>query len=621
MCGIAGKIYFDESKKVEEGMIQKMTEALSHRGPDDSGAAFFASVGLGQRRLSIVDLSPLGHQPMYDTERKLCIVFNGEIYNYPEIRKTLEKEGSVFVSHSDTEAILHLYKKYGVECLKFLRGMFAFALWDLEKQELFVARDRVGKKPLKYFCDGKTFIFASELKALLTQEEVKKEIDFDAIDAYLSFGFVPEPRTGFQNIFKLEAGHFLRVSRKGIVEKTQYWDIDYSKKLNCTESEWLLTIEEKLKESVKLRLMSDVPLGAHLSGGVDSSLVVAMMAGEMKEPVKTFSVGFGEKEYNELPYARLVAEKYGTDHHECIMTPSALEILPKLIHHYEEPYSDASAIPTWYLSEYTKKEVTVALNGDGGDENFAGYRRFQAVKIFEKMRHVPFQNLFGNSSHFLYQKTHIKYFERLSSFFDSGADNSFDFYLSVIDVFGGKEKQELFENPKGNSFVCKAEWKKLFEKTKNWTTVDQFLFLHMKTSLVDDLLAKVDIGAMAHAVEVRSPFLDHEFLELTAHMPDTLKLHHGSKKYILKKLAEKYIPKECIYRKKQGFSVPLDFWFRGELFSFLKERLLDPKFFSYGFKKEKIEKLINDHKEFRADASDRLYNLLMLRLWLQYWFE
>jgi len=620
MCGISGKLYFNRDKSVSKEEIERMSKAIFHRGPDDKGIFIDRNIGLGHQRLSIIDLSPSGHQPMSDNEGKIWIVFNGEIYNFLDLRRELEKNGIKFKSKSDTEVIIHLYKKYGVNCLRYLRGMFAFAIWDSEKRQLFLARDRVGKKPLKYYQDNNCFIFASELKAILTNPEIKKKIDYEAIDEYLTYQYVPHPKTGFKNIYKLEPAHFLIVKEDGKVAKQRYWQLDYFQKLDLSESEWEEKILEKLRESVRLRLVSDVPLGAHLSGGIDSSLIVALMAQQTKKPVKTFSIGFKESDYNELPYARLVAQRYKTDHQEFIVGPNAIELLPKLVRQYEEPYADSSVLPTWYLSGSTKKHVTVALNGDGGDENFAGYDRFSAVKLFHQLRNVPFKNFLKLINRALYQITKIKLFWKAARFFAALNNKPLDFYLQIINCLS-PENKDLIYSDDFKELVKNSGWrsslKEKFDETKNLEWLDQLLYVGINTYLPDDLLVKVDIASMAHALEIRSPFLDHELLELTAKMPTSLKLRGYNKKYLLKKIAYKYLPKECIERPKRGFSVPLEHWFRAKLNDYLKEQLLDKKFFDFGFKKDGIGKLIQNHKDCRQDYTNQLWALLVLKNWLE----
>ena len=624
MCGITGKLNFNKNNFVSEGLIKEMTKTLSHRGPDDSGIFVEKNIGLGHNRLSIIDLSPAGHQPMSDKEEKIWIVFNGEIYNYLVLKKELEKQGIIFKSKTDTEVIIYLYKKYGIDCLKYLRGMFAFAIWDKEKKQLFLARDRVGKKPLKYYCDSNCFIFASELKAILKNPEVKKEMDCDAIDEYLTYQYVPHPKTGFKNIWKLEPAHYLIIKKDGQIIKQRYWDLDYSQKLDLSEEEWKEKILEKLKESVRIRLVSDVPLGAHLSGGIDSSLIVALMSQEQNSPIKTFSIGFKEKDYNELSYVKLVVDRYKTEHHEFIVEPNAIEILPKLVYHYEEPYADSSALPTWYLSEITKKYVTVALNGDGGDENFAGYTRYNAMQLLQLLKALPLKNQLKKINLLFYQFTKIKLFQKGYRFLNSYNKDPLDFYLKIIDYFDQEEKNFVYadefkqrvKNSRWHSFL-----EEKYKETKNFDWLNRILYTDINSYLPDDLLVKVDIASMAHGLETRSPFLDYELLELTAKMPINLKIRGHNKKYLLKKIAEKYLPKECIYRPKQGFGVPLEHWFRGELENYLREKLLAKKFLNYGFKKQGVEKLINDHTSHKQNYANHLWALLMLQEWLQMWFE
>ena len=624
MCGITGKLNFNKNNFVSEGLIKEMTKTLSHRGPDDSGIFVEKNIGLGHNRLSIIDLSLAGHQPMSDKEEKIWIVFNGEIYNYLVLKKELEKQGIIFKSKTDTEVIIYLYKKYGIDCLKYLRGMFAFAIWDKEKKQLFLARDRVGKKPLKYYCDSNCFIFASELKAILKNPEVKKEMDCDAIDEYLTYQYVPHPKTGFKNIWKLEPAHYLIIKKDGQIIKQRYWDLDYSQKLDLSEEEWKEKILEKLKESVRMRLVSDVPLGAHLSGGIDSSLIVALMSQEQNSPIKTFSIGFKEKDYNELSYVKLVVDRYKTEHHEFIVEPNAIEILPKLVYHYEEPYADSSALPTWYLSEITKKYVTVALNGDGGDENFAGYTRYNAMKLFKKLRFIPLKSQLKKLNKFLYQITKVKFFQKGYRFLDSYNTLALDFYLRIIDYFGQEEKDIIYTD-EFKQKVKNSRWHSFLEekysKTEKLDWLDKILYTDILSYLPDDLLVKVDIASMAHSLEIRSPFLDHELLELTAKMPSSLKLRGYDKKYLLKKIAEKYLPKECIYRPKQGFGVPLEYWFRAEMSGYLKEKLLNKNFLNLGFKKEGIQKMLAEHNKRKQNYANQLWALLMLQEWLQMWFE
>ncbi|MCK4540250.1 asparagine synthase (glutamine-hydrolyzing) [Candidatus Parcubacteria bacterium] len=614
MCGIAGKLNL-KNQPVEKTDILSMMNEIKHRGPDDEGIYLNNNIGLGHRRLSVIDLSKNGQQPMTDESKKFWITYNGEIYNFLELKKELQKDGVKFKSNTDTEVIIYLYKKHGADCLKFLRGMFAFAIWDNEKKELFLARDRVGKKPLKYYLDDNVLIFSSELKAILKNKEVKKEIDWQAIDEFLTFKYVPAPRTGFKNIYKLPPAHYMVVKANGEKILKQYWDLDYSDKLKLSENEWQEKITNKLREAVSDRLISDVPLGAHLSGGIDSGLIVALMAESQNHPIRTFSIGFKEKKYNELNYARLVAKRYNTDHQEFIIEPRALEILPKLAFHYEEPYADASMIPSWYLSEITKKHVTVALNGDGGDEVFAGYNRYLSAQLYFKLKKLPFKKLSAHFNYLIYKATGNDIFYKASRQLNANYNSLADFYLSVIQYFSEKEKKQLSEK-----FLNLKISNSYQEKINNYNWLDQLLYISVKTHLPDDLLVKTDIASMAHGLEVRSPFLDQELMELSAKMPANLKINGYNKKYILKKIAEKYLPRECVYRPKQGFSVPLDYWFRGGLNDYLEKNILNKNFLEHDFNKNFILKLLNSHKSGKARNENQLFTLLMLSLWLKRWF-
>jgi asparagine synthase (glutamine-hydrolysing) len=596
-----------------------MTDCLFHRGPDDEGVFLDRNLGLGFRRLAIIDLSAKGHQPMSDEKGEVWLVFNGEIYNFFSLRKELEETGMTFRSGTDTEVILHLYKRDGVNCLHKLRGMFAFAIWDKRSRELFVARDRLGKKPLKFYRDERQFIFASELKALFVNPEVPKEIDWGAIDEYLSYQFVPHPKTGFQHIEKLEPAHYLLIKETGEIKKVRYWQLDFSKKENHSEEEWKHLVTNALKESVRLRLMSDVPLGAHLSGGIDSSLVVALMAQQSDKPVKTFSIGFEEASHNELPYARLIADRYATDHHEFIVKPQTIELLPKIAAHFEEPFADSSALPTWILCELTRQYVTVAINGDGGDENFAGYARYKAMQRYRILRSLdPLVRL---SHKTLARKLHR--FKILSSLLSSYDKNPAQAYVQGWGFFSEDEKKkllsgELIEHASDSrGFTITQDF---FDAAANLDPIEQLMFADIHSYLPDDLLVKTDLASMAHALEIRSPLLDHFFMELVASMPSNLKLHKRCSKYLLKEIAQDFIPNELIEKPKKGFVLPLDKWSRESLHPFIQEQLLDPHFLRYGFQSKTIMELMERHRR-GENHSRKLWTLLMLRFWFSTWFE
>ncbi len=632
MCGITGKICFRQNSKiVSTTEIEKMNERIVHRGPDDGGAWISddGKIGLGHRRLAIIDLSPAGHQPMHFRHRnkKYTVVFNGEIYNFREKRYRLEKEGYEFRSESDTEVIMALYDRYGVNCLKHLRGMFAFALYDHQKNILFCARDRLGKKPFKFYKDNEVFIFASELKAILTQPEYKREPDFSAIYHYLTLQYVPAPLTGFKNIRKLEPAHYMIVDcATGTVKKECYWRLDYDKKLSLSEAEWERKIIDELEEAVKLRMIADVPLGAFLSGGIDSSAVVALMARNSDKPIKTFSIGFEEVAHDERHYARMIAEKYGTDHTEFVVKPNAVEILPKLVRHYEEPYADSSALPTYYLAQMTRKYVTVALNGDGGDENFAGYTRYSIQKFslwyeyLAKPHNLLLKPLLKAAS----KNLRSPFLHNLNRFTSRLSEDYRHRYLSAIEHFSTEMKKQLLANDFGFVPDTAELIVKLFNEAETSDKIDQMLYVDINSYLPGDLLVKVDIATMAHGLESRSPFLDHKFMETTAQIPTRLKLKgFNNKKYILKKALQKdLVPKEILHRRKQGFGVPLDRWFRGPLKNFAYDILLSGQAKQRGvFHPAKIKELLDDHQTGPANYAPHIWSLLVLEMWFREYFD
>ena len=629
MCGIAGKISFDNNS-ITTTEIKRMTSVIAHRGPDDEGiwVSKNKKVGLGHRRLSIIDLSKSGHQPMEYLNR-YQIVFNGEIYNFQKEKEKLVKLGYRFKSKTDTEVILALYDKYRETCLDHLRGMFSFAIYDEKENILFCARDRVGKKPFKYFYDKKVFVFASELKAILTQPEYHKEPDFEAIHHYLTLQYVPAPLTGFKNIFKLEPAHYLKLDiNKNILIKKGYWRLDYSRKLNLSKKEWQKKIINKLDESVKIRMISDVPLGAFLSGGIDSSAVVGLMSKHSLKPVKTFSIGFEDEKYNELKYARIIADKFKTDHTEFIVKPDAIEVLPMLVKQYEEPYADSSALPTYYVSKLTRDFVTVALNGDGGDENFAGYDRYSIQKLSLLIDSInkPVQIIGSSLSKQIHKRAKSTFSERMLRYFSSLNEEYDHRYVNYICYFTNTTKADLYKSNIFTKLLEKDSYQIIADQfrvaeTKN--KLDQTLFSDIVTYLPEDLLAKVDIATMAVSLEGRSPFLDHEFIEMTAKIPINLKIKGlNNKKYILKKALEGFIPNEVMYRPKKGFGVPIGAWFKEDLDSYLKNILLSPqahiaKYFNQSY----IRKLITVHQKTNISYAYQLWALLTLELWFKEYFN
>ena len=445
MCGITGILNFNGSV-VDKLLLRRMTDVLSYRGPDGEGFYVDKNVGLGHRRLAIIDLSDAGKQPMCNHDGTIWITFNGEIYNFQELRRDLEGRGYRFSSSTDTEVIIHAYEEYGVDCVGFLRGMFSFAVWDVNKKQLFLVRDRVGKKPLVYYKDNDRFVFASEIKAIIEDKTIKREVSQEALSNYLGYGYVPAPLTIFKNIYKLLPGHCMIVDNKGNITIKQYWDLQF-KETNFSEDYYCKKTLELLEESTKIRMFSDVPLGAFLSGGVDSSAVVAMMAKNSEQPIKTFSIGFEEQEFNELPYARIIAEKFNTDHKEFIVKPDAIKILPKLVWYYDEPFADSSALPSYYLAQLTKKHVTVSLNGDGGDENYAGYDRIKAMNVLKIYKKVPkfARRIINYSVEKLPEKRIIKSAKRFTNASNYDVNDS---YYSFLNMFSDREKDALLQTNK-----------------------------------------------------------------------------------------------------------------------------------------------------------------------------
>ncbi len=623
MCGIVGIVRSDD-EAVDRDLVARMCEAIRHRGPDEDGFYFKDSVGLGMRRLAIIDLVG-GQQPIYNEDRTIAIVFNGEIYNYLELREKLEKLGHRFYTNCDTEAIVHAYEAYGADCPKHLRGMFAFAIWDENKEELFLARDRVGKKPLLYAQLPNQLVFGSEFSALLLHPQVSRDVEPEALDAYLSFMCVPAPLTAYKSIKKLEPGHTLRWTRKGEIKIERYWQPDFSKKIKVSEEEAGERAIEILREAVRVRLMSEVPLGAFLSGGIDSSAVVALMSEASSSPVKTFSIGFEEQDFSELHHARRVAEHVGADHHEFIVRPDALEVLPTLVEHYGEPYADSSAIPTYYVSRETRRHVTVALNGDGGDECFAGYERYAVMRVAETYHRLPA----ALRKHFVERAFEMlpsgrggrSLTARAKRFMRGASLPKVERYLRWVSVFDMPDKRELYSE----EFHHEAENWRAADWLEPWFVsangsglLDATLLADTMTYLPNDLLVKVDIASMAVSLEARSPFLDHHVIEFAASLPENLKLRGLTTKYILKRVLKKLLPSENLERRKMGFGVPIGHWFRGELQGFLRETILSERALKRGlFKPESVKQLVELHTRRERDFSHKLWTLLMLELWFQ----
>ncbi|MCX9080640.1 MAG: asparagine synthase (glutamine-hydrolyzing) [Candidatus Methanoperedens sp.] len=614
MCGINGRINL-YGKQIFDDEITLMNDALVHRGPDDSGIWIENNVGLGHRRLSIIDLSYSGHQPMKYNDK--VIVHNGEIFNFLELKTELESKGYEFKSKTDTEVILASYNEWGIECLDKLRGMFAFVIYDKSRNILFGARDRFGKKPLKYFFDGSVFIFASELKAILTQKEVKKEVDWEAIDDYLTLQYVPHPKTGFQNIFKLPQAHYftLDLNTKKF-EIKRYWVLDYSQKLDLSEKEWVKLLEEALKESVRLRMISDVPLGAFLSGGIDSGAVVAFMSQFTK--VKTFSIGFEEKDFDETYYARMVANRYNTDHHELIVKSTDMtKYIEQLIYQYEEPYADSSQLPTFILSKFAREYVTVILNGDGGDENFGGYDKYMFHLFAKYIKKLPFRNV-------LMYLLKISGQEKAALFIKILDQENWEQHVNYTNYFDTYTKNKFYteqfiEKIKNHSTFDFFEY--VMKNSKSLEYMDRIFYLDFNSYVPDDLMVKVDIATMANSLESRSPLLDHKFVELVAQIPSNFKVGFNKRKYIFKKMLEKHLDKNILNRKKKGFAIPLDYLFRNELKEYVKNVILDDDGLVLNImKKEMVQTLLQEQYNGKNNGK-KLWALMVLNLWYNQFFK
>ena len=622
MCGIVG--IANHTDPVDRGILERMNTAIFHRGPDEDGFYLNERVGLGMRRLSIIDLAG-GQQPIHNSDRTKWIVYNGEVYNYQELRRGLESRGRQLYTSSDTEAVLQLYEEFGIECLQYLRGMFAFAIWDERERSLFLARDRVGKKPVLYSHQANgDLIFGSEFRALLEHPAISRDIDYAALDDYMSYLCVPAPKTAFKQIRKLEPGHWLKW-KDGKIETKRYWRPDFSKKIKITETEAIEETTRILRESTRLRMISEVPLGAFLSGGVDSSTVVALMAQESSRPVKTFSIGFEEQDYSELKYARRVAEHVGAEYNEFIVRPNALEVLPTLVEHYGEPYADSSAIATYYVSRESRRYVTVALNGDGGDESFVGYERHVAMKYAELYRRLPQavrRSAIEPTVGAIPAPTNFRNrLVRLQRFLRAASLPKAERYFAWLSTFDPESKTELYTP----DFVKATRGSAPIDViTENFVgangkgVVDASLLADFMHYLPNDLLVKVDIASMANSLEARSPFLDHHVIEFAASLPESVKQTGTETKSLLKKVAAGLVPPEVVYRKKMGFGVPIKHWLGNELQGYTRDVLLSEQARGRGlFHPKVVERMIDEHRSDVADYSWRLWTLLMLELWFK----
>lgn len=624
MCGIVGKYNFNK-ELVSKTLIKKMCDSITHRGPDDEGYYLNENVGIGMRRLSIIDLES-GAQPIFNEDKSLVIVFNGEIYNYKELQIKLSSLGHKFLTNSDTEVLIHAYEEYGVDFLQKINGMFAIAILDIKKNELFIARDRIGIKPLYYCLNDNSFLFGSEIKCILEDESVERKLNREALDLFLSYMYVPAPYCMFENIYKLEAGHFLTLNSEG-VKKTKYWDIDFKENHEKKEEDFKLEFQKLFEDSVKKRMISNVPVGAFLSGGIDSSAIVAQMSKLSKNPVKTFSIGFKESGYHdETNYAEQIAKKYKTDHKTFKVDSSILKLMDMFIHHFDEPFADYAAFPTYVVSKLAKERVSVVLTGDGGDEVFGGYNRYKTELLMRRYRAIPlvirkfiFSPLFSTFSKVINTNSRARQFadallkrnkESLLSFKDA--------YFESFQKFDFNLKNKILKyNPIPKKFAIKAI-------SNNWKSdvdfLSQRLYADQKTNLPEDMLTKIDRVSMAVSLEARVPFLDHRIIELASTIPSKYKINKYRLKHFLKESFNELLPQNILNRPKHGFSSPIDVWMRNELKEYVLGKLSFNSLKSVGiFNSKAVQSLLNLHMSGKKNYGEQLFMILVCQEWIEKW--
>ncbi|MEW6357791.1 MAG: asparagine synthase (glutamine-hydrolyzing) [Planctomycetota bacterium] len=625
MCGICGIVTVTSRRRIDEALLKSMCHVIRHRGPDDEGIYLDdwsgGQAALGNRRLSIIDLAA-GHQPMSNEDGTVWVVCNGEIYNFGDLRDRLIGQGHELRTRCDTEVLVHLYEEKGTDLLEDLRGMFAFAIWDAKEERLFLARDRLGKKPLTYYTDEEGIIFGSSIKSILQMPRVPRTVDPEALHHYLTFQYVPHPLTMFRGIRKLPPAHYLLYER-GRVKVERYWLPVFDEDRNVSEANWIERIRGTLEEATRLRLISDVPLGAFLSGGIDSSIIVGIMSRLSNAPVKTFSIGFEEANYDELAYARAAAARFHTDHREHIVVPRAMEVIPEIVWHFDEPFGDSSAVPTYYVSKMTRENVTVALSGDAGDECFAGYPRYKAMRLVGLADRIPgavksfLRGLgWGGISASVDEGRTRRRIKKLLRALAQPASRTSMTWISILD----EDSKRFLYTEDFASAVAGADSHEFIAQyhkmAGNSDFVGRTIFADLMAYLPGDILTKVDVMSMAHSLEVRSPFLDHKVVELAATIPTQLKLRGKSGKYILKRAFGDLLPERIRTRGKMGFSIPIHDWFRHELASYVKDVLLDTATLQRGyFRRKAVERLIEQHMSGRWDNGNRLWLLLMLELW------
>jgi asparagine synthase (glutamine-hydrolysing) len=618
MCGIAGfaDSRFGGGPRAEHdvALVHRMCEVIRHRGPDDEGIHVETGVGLGMRRLSIIDLST-GHQPIHNEDETVWLVFNGEIYNYRELRQELEAAGHRFCTSSDTETIVHAYEEWGDAAIARLRGMFGIALWDARSRTLLLARDRAGIKPLHYAVSGGRLFFGSEIKSLIAARATTREIDLHALDHYLAYLYAPPDRSMFKGVRKLPPGHLLRW-REGRADVSRFWQVGASEAFNGSAHEAARQLREVLSDAVRAHMVSDVPLGAFLSGGVDSSVVVGLMAEASDRPVQTFSIGFEEPAFDELDHARAVARHFRTTHHEFVVRPDGVNILDRLVAHFDEPFADSSAIPTWYVSEVAARHVTVVLSGDGGDELFGGYDRYLPHPRVAQFDNVPLPGLRHLAAAVWPMLPHGargKNFLRHVSRTEDGR------YLDSIAFFQPDERQALYSADVRRSINAHYPDSLLTARLRRFAALpphSRMMRLDFETYLPEDVLTKVDRMSMAHSIESRVPLLDNRVIDFAASLPASMKIQHGRRKHILKEAARDLLPDEILNRRKQGFGVPLGVWFRGGLSDLLSDVLTSPRTRQRGyFDARFVRRLVNEHRSGKRDHTLRLWQLMIFELW------
>jgi asparagine synthase (glutamine-hydrolysing) len=622
MCGIAGFAFTDPRHPVDRELLDRMTGVLRHRGPDADGSHFGPGVALGHRRLSIIDLAT-GDQPIYNETRSVAIVFNGEIYNFPELARELEARGHTLATRSDTETIVHAYEDFGLEFVKRLRGMFAFALWDEPNRRLILARDRAGKKPLYYHADGERLVFASEIKALLQDSSIKRRISAEGLSDYFTFGVIPAPGTVFQDIQQIPPGHLL-VWARGHARLHEYWDVVFDPTGPAAPGAAAEAFAALFDEAVRMRMVADVPLGAFLSGGVDSSAVVASMARQSTRPVVTTTVGFVERTHSELEHARVVAKALGTEHHELLVKPDAIGDLPRLVWHLDQPFADSSALPTYYVSRAARERVTVALSGDGGDELFAGYqRRYGIHRLEQRLRRLipgpvrrgvlaPLARIYPRSDRIPRPLRLKLVLSNLGQSFERA-------YFNDMSLFLDEEKQalctpEFLGQTRHHDPI--AGFARHFDRVRDADPLSRVLYVDFKTWLANDILVKVDRMSMACSLEVRSPLLDHKIVEFAASLPPALKFRGSVSKYLLKRHVEGRLPAAAVHRPKQGFELPLATWLRGELREMARDLLFSPLTAGRGYvRPEAVKRIWDTHQSGYRSHAAQIWALMVLELW------